>query len=607
MNIFSLGHAKKSYHLEIQFQLSHMYNILGEEGYKLHKDLIDASSDACEKGLPPIDQLVDYHDSNSLPSPNVTSKQSNPLLFCECAERNRTGSYNDSFDSYISEIMVRLNKKEITKSEANKIVNLLIENANDNIKMCPRDISLHLCLQTILKVRYMLNGDDSDLDQILTVLDRSLELANQAGALGMVGWYEHESSTTLDRMLERSLDILGNMAAFFGSIGDWDAATSLLWSLLLRCEQQIPLYHPITLCCMLDLATALLEIDQSDTAHRVVHRANQRLSMYLVEQEEMCIKVSKSNENDDENIQFQKSMAQDSLFMLQAFTVKMKRLERRLMLTNLADNHPMRIMFHCFLGDTLCVLANCTDSEHVGLKSGKGVENKLNLNSSDSSTKITDKQHNLWALAGEYYRLALTGWVKIHGIRHPNVPATSCGLARCLRELGRREEAIVILSSAVGTWRGTSPLKQHPFDNDFKTNSTGKIGQPSLFSYSTSKPKNEQQRKNSSTLDLAVEEGLAMCLWWMAVYFVECSPSERGRIRALSLLQASSESLRLAFKKSSKRESYEMIKFSDLLATIESEAKHLFSAEINANINFDLMSDPEKLGFVLSSVQHKLR
>lgn len=355
---------------------------------------------------------------------------------------------------------------------------------------------------------------------------------------------------------------------------------------------------------MLDLAAALLEAKQHDIAERIIHRANQRLAMYLVEQENKCLKVV----DNDNLIQYQKPISQSSFSMLQAFTVKMRRLERRPMMSNLNKDHPVRSIFHCFLGDTLSVLANCAGLEHI--KFDRGVTNdNYKVGSKEAKgrdlTPVVSNQQNLWAIAGEFYRKALSGWIRVYGICHPNVPATSCGLARCLRELNRREEAIIILSSAVSAWNGASPLNKNiPATNHFmKQNKHGK----------------ESQRK-ALELDLATEEVLAMCLWWMAVYFVESSPTERGRIRALSLLQASSESLQLAFKKASSSSytsllshgrgqeiHYETIRLSDLLSIIESEAEELFSFEINDGVDNQRQSevfkvDPDKLSFVLSSV-----
>ena len=585
-----------------------MFSLLGEEGYKLHRELINASIEY-EKMKPPlIEDLTDCSASSTVSS-NRQSKMRNNLLLCECAERNRTGSFDDAHDSYISEIMSRFKRKEISVSEITTISNLLVFTAEDELKKFPRDIALYSCLGAVMMMRYMINGEDSALYPYLDTLDKSLELANQASAVGMVGWLENESSSSLDRMLERSLEILADKAAFYGSVGNWRSARNILWSLLLRCEQHLPLYHPITLSVMLDLAAAMLETKEDKTAERIVQRANQRLAIYLVEQEERVIKGMDVNEKNGNRVKFHNSIVTNTLSMLEAFVVKMKRLEKRTMMYNLEMNHPIRLIYSCFLADSLTVLANCVGLDQIRFDNRLDSAKSQECCTANESLHTMGKRENLWSIAGEYYRKALAGWMHVYGIRHPNVPSCSCGLARCLRELGRRDEAIIILSSAVGAWRGKSPLTdQHLGDSKIK-NGTTKISQWNIFTNpsdcNTDKTHYDQI---VSKLNLATEEGLAMCLWWMAVYFVESNPNERGRIRALSLLQASSESLQLVVKKKSsqKGESNGLMKFSGLLEIIESEAKKLFSFEVDSDEKQDKKSIPwgerKELAFMLSSV-----
>ena len=139
------------------------------------------------------------------------------------------------------------------------------------------------------------------------------------------------------------------MATFF----EWEQATSLLWLLVLQCEQHLPLYHPITLVSMLDLAAALLQIRKDVCASQIVHRANRRLAMYLVEQEEACLRKERSR------VEYHVSITEDRVAMLKAFTVTLRRRKRQSMNAILPQGHPVRSMYDCFLGDTISVLANC--------------------------------------------------------------------------------------------------------------------------------------------------------------------------------------------------------------------------------------------------------
>jgi hypothetical protein len=58
-----------------------------------------------------------------------------------------------------------------------------------------------------------------------------------------------------------------------------------LASLVVRCQQYLPLYHPITLPSLLDLAIAASMVGKTAFAERAVLRADERLSAYLSEME----------------------------------------------------------------------------------------------------------------------------------------------------------------------------------------------------------------------------------------------------------------------------------------------------------------------------------
>lgn len=561
-----------------------MFDILGNDGYRLHHDLIKIESEFGKKQFVPLHELVDCKRSRKQATcPPRTNSERNPLLLCQCAEANTSGSHQDSFDSYLSKILELLNGHYIQKADAKKKVNLLLAMAKLHLQHAPRDIASHFCFQKVLEITYLLNGDDSIIDQMFDTLDRSLEIANQAGATGMMGWLEYGSSSPIDRMVERPLDIMGKIASIYSSLGDWDSASVVLWSLHLRCEQHLPLYHPLSLSAMLDLSAALLELGQGGIASKLIHRTNLRLSMYLLEQEDRFLKYTRSTGMKNGAKSRNYKSENDPIVMLQAFLVKMKRQQKRHMSLVLSDKHPINLLLLCFLGDTITVLANCLT-----------IRSSSDDTSQTEKTKCLDLSQNLWSIGGECYRVALDGWVRMYGIRHPNVPVTSCGLARSLREVGCRAEAIVVLSSVVGAWKGNSPLKDLELNNNEDERPSNGMHEKSLFSHLSSKNSNAVPVDIQSQNDLTNEEGLALCLWWMAVYFVESSPTERGRIRALSLLHASSESLQLAFRKSSCTKNF------DLLTLVEKEAKELFSFEILKAEETSLVPETNKLNFVMA-------
>ena len=77
-----------------------------------------------------------------------------------------------------------------------------------------------------------------------------------------------------------------------------------------------------------------------------------------------------------------------------------------------------------------------------------------------------------------------------------------------------------MLSAAVSAWRGTSPLKEGAFcaanDDD---NDDGRSRSRLFSSWSSSRGKDDDVLFCAKQ-GLATEEALAVCLWWIAVYFV---------------------------------------------------------------------------------------
>lgn len=286
-----------------------------------------------------------------------------------------------------------------------------------------------MCLHEMFVARYSFSKKDQDKEYAVKALKRGLDVAFHAGAIGMIGWVEYGSCNPLERAPERPLLILSNLAAFHGFLGDWGSAIDTMQSLVLCCKQQFPLYHPFTLSSILDQAM------------KCGHRARQRLAFYLGEQEQAYFVCRNNNvyglKNGDSQFgSHQDACGLDHLSMLKAFSSHMRRLQGRKMTQVLGPNHPIILLFHCFLGDTLSVLANC-------IASSRSEQNEYEPCYSESLTSVQDhfslatSDRFIWEIAGKHYRTAMKGWVKLQGLRHPNVPATVCGMAGCLRELGR--------------------------------------------------------------------------------------------------------------------------------------------------------------------------
>eukprot|EP00593_Proboscia_inermis_P004891 CAMPEP_0171326464 /NCGR_PEP_ID=MMETSP0816-20121228/117474_1 /TAXON_ID=420281 /ORGANISM="Proboscia inermis, Strain CCAP1064/1" /LENGTH=451 /DNA_ID=CAMNT_0011825951 /DNA_START=1374 /DNA_END=2729 /DNA_ORIENTATION=+ len=442
------------------------------------------------------------------------------------------------------------------KCDANKLVELLTAVATNDFQKYRRDVGYHICLRKLYKTKCILREKESDENLSRLSLDRALEISERVCASGMVSWEKDGTSSMLDRAPERQLDILTNTAVFQAEKNDWSAAASTYESVLLRCEQNLPLYHPLTIVTLLDLSASLLSTNHAENitkASLLIHRANQRLSYFLGEQmQEFRYKLLSGRE---ETVSTHR--AGFNVEWLYAFASRLICLRNRNMARILGMDHPTVLLLDCFIGDALSVLATRED-----------ICAPLPTNNS-SPPPISKDCESLWCCAGEHYRAALKGWVRVYGRRHPNVPSTGCSLSRCLWELNKREEAIEILSSVTGN------LYQ---DNNSFTDISERKENDETEIISPICPIVSFQMRNIMSAT-SYEQAHALCLWMMAAYYVEAWPNNRGRMRALSLLHASAEALQMSLNRSRDNVG-DKIKCENMLKVVESEAERLYALKI---------------------------
>ncbi len=371
----------------------------------------------------------------------------------------------------------------------------------------------------------------------------------------MIGWLQYGSSTFLDRTARRPLDIIGRLAYHHAIRKDWQVAEDLMRTFVLRCEQHLPLYHPVTLSAMLDLASTCVSSSEHVLARHLLDQISKRLSFYLNEQESAYFDYQASLRRNGVDVAFQPLTGADHVSMLRSFTSLFEELLDRDYAQLFGGENEVLLINHCLVGDSFSVLANCLQSSETSR------ENKRkSLLCCDSIT--------YWSTAFRHYRLAFEGWTrKGFDLSHPNVSGVACSMARCLRELGETEKACLVLTSVVVATGGKDEIpivveakdenEHHPFEE--------KIFLP---------------REAASVIRSrgCAQEATALRLWYMAAYAVESCPDERGRIRALSLLHASSEALQERLREvesiSEKSTSNRAI---ELLDRVEDEARALFA------------------------------
>jgi hypothetical protein len=184
---------------------------------------------------------------------------------------------------------------------------------------------------------------------------------------------------------------------------------------------------------------------------------------------------------------------------------------------------------------------------------------------------IERESTSVWTCAMKHYRAAFEGWAKVgRSLSHPNTVSAACGLCRCLRELGKLEQAIQILSMVA------SATKSQPT----KCGLSQDLG--NLPSITFLPPSSRSSRTTlQARLSSGREQSSALCLWYLAAYSIEAHPNENGRIHALDLLHASSECLRRALKANTDG-SYANTLL-EMLHCVEDEARELFKPIKAAN------------------------
>ena len=366
---------------------------------------------------------------------------------------------------------------------------------------------------------------------------RCLAVSNQGTSIGMTGWLEYGATNSFGRMAKGPLIALRELSVTFASLGEWHQTIDTLQSLIMKCDQQQPLYHPITLLAMLDLAGVARIAIQPELEQATLASVASRLAFYLAEQEQSFFsRFGASFEESGQKVavlQFDNRM--EGIPMLEAFV---ELFESQLSLTLLERvghasfraNNDILLCSHALLADSLTVLANCilTTENFIGVS---------------SVAKNTSRYY--WRKAFKHYEIAFKGNIqKKRKLDDAGVMSAAYGMARCLRELGKRRKALKILSSVVSAL-GRQVVKSGGSDGNGNDDDSGARCEVSL---SFLPYRDTSLRRLCLTNNVAYrprqDYSTALLLWLMAVVSVEDQQNERGRMRALSLLHAASETLR---------------------------------------------------------------
>jgi hypothetical protein len=170
--------------------------------------------------------------------------------------------------------------------------------------------------------------------------------------------------------------------------------------------------------------------------------------------------------------------------------------------------------------------------------------------------KYIDESESAWRMAGKNFKHALAGWARIKEPNHPDIMSTGCSLARSLSELGRKREALRLLSSIVDSGKKGLKLDENHHDENAMT--TCGISPTPSSDMHVGGDLPDQRRDTTNKI-----ETLAVCIWSMAVYTIEERPNEDGRVRSMEHLKTGIDILKKAGVKKSKKSAELLTLFQD--------------------------------------------
>jgi tetratricopeptide (TPR) repeat protein len=444
---------------------------------------------------------------------------------------------------------------------------------SDNARDVPSFYSMHAIFAFLSESERIESPPHLGLDAFVTpekmvklsrqCLFRCLVISNQAASTGMLGWLEYGSSVQCLRDIERPFELQHAIACNYAHRQMWRDAEDALKALVMSLEQQFPPYHPTTLAALLDLAAVSSVISNDTFATRTLTRVSQRLSFYLSKVEDSFLSHRDENITDREasDVVFRIDHDRDWLSMLTTFVSTFESdLDREIVRIIGSDCH-IALVHHCFVADALAVLANCiaTATANKPSRSGMG--------------RDTSRDVHYWRQALFHYRHALEGFTRKLGLNDPNVAAAAYGAARCLRELGRTEEALQVLSKIV------------------KLSEQALVTESSIATKSA--PRNAESGRDQKTISFLPQRcfrrrkptksrihscnrmSSALCFWLMAALTADTNPDERGWDRSLSLLRSASNSLQAGLKEIPKGDASTKAAYIEFLQRLEDEAKNL--------------------------------
>ncbi|GAX23108.1 hypothetical protein FisN_25Lh053 [Fistulifera solaris] len=575
---------------EIQFNLSALYDVLGDKGPLLHKDLCNLHATlssrnrkltsfdmctliTCATGItPPCDVSKNPDAGDALKAEVSASMETEKigtdlLLIADGTEapRSATMSWKDMdlggmlSDTSKDDMLDILRKDTMTLCDEEFPLALLeCAFACASGKVEDPACSFCLCLVVLYCVRLFPTNEKFKLGD---------NFDEPAGFLGLARSYLVKSlSVCLDvRLEEQEIDdeikfgksapgLLNLLALTYAEEGRWNDAASVLTTLILLCEERYTKVNPILITAMLDLASMSRRAGNHSHAAQLLTQTTERVSMLLVGTEASYMEYLRNASRDttSDAPMFYLDDGRDSFEILRQFVIVFQ--QGHVDLQRFRDPW-ICSFYHRVLGDSFAVLANCEQATW------------LHLPTSSTKQSHTETIRYYWSCALSHFEKAFEGFSAVAGIENSDVSGTVFGMVRCLRELGETDKALELLSMIVAGLENVTPAALDSVDSDLNPSRS-----PCYVAHALHTTKQGQiagrPRVNHHIMR-------ALCLWWMSILSVDKNKGKDGRDRAFRFLHTSSLSLQLALTEMHPGDEDTRKVCVDFLETIEQEARNI--------------------------------
>lgn len=454
------------------------------------------------------------------------------------------------------------------------IILAILECATSAASENPRDLASFFCLH-MLFISFLRDAKISSpktkdgpikeaelFEYSRRCLLRCFMLCCQATSLGMTGWLEYGENDPIVRLEEGPANMLNLIADSFAQELKWREAQTVLQSLFLKYERELPSYHPLRIESIFNLASVAFVNGNASFAAKLISKATDAVSRRLVELESSILSFTQSySSSNPRNMPlFRAEGLGSALVALGWYVSYLQEVTETMVSTHHYNSSGVIFMQQSLVADGFAVLANCKAAV------------RAKLGSRSSGETVSGRYY--WKLALTYYHKAFKGLSASKGFEDHHVCGAAFGMARCLRELGEHQKALELLSTVVAALETTpaSPIASKAAIQPLSLQHFGGEKKRDPF---LSQVLRLQSRAQGGEPQIQHHVTVALCLWQMSVLSVDGSPDEKGRTRAFGLLHAASVSMQLALRELSDTDGMIQTTCIDILGKIENEAKKI--------------------------------